>query len=152
MKFPTRPNSKLARVAIAAAGFWTAFAIGFVLLNRHRHGAEWNTLTDLFLLTVALPAGVAAIAIAFWAAGRRVAKILVVAVYVGAAATAGLSAYVHYLDGKAVESSRNQAAEHQEQLETKYGKKCAQYKDASNPFDYLVCLDKEEEQDAQKKQ
>jgi hypothetical protein len=149
MKFPGRPNSILARLAISGLGLWAAFAIGLVLYNRHRNGTEWDTLTDLFLLVVAVPIGIIAIAIALWAAGRHASKALVLTAIIGAAAIGAQSLYMEHLENTAIESSIRRADEHQARLEATYGGKCAPYRSTENPYTYSLCL-KKEESDAQK--
>lgn len=150
MKFPDRPNSILARIAISGLGLWAAFSIGFVLFNRYRNGADWDNLTDLFLLAIALPVGASAAAIASWAAGRRAAAVLILMAIIGTAAIGGRSLYVKHLESEAIESSIRQADEDRRRLEAKYGSKCARYKGTENRYAYSICLEKQE-RDAQKR-
>lgn len=138
MKLSFESKSAFARFVIIALGIWISCSIGFVLFNRHQSGTDWDSLTDLFLIAIGIPIAVMSAAIAMWAAGRRAVTSVACLAIVGSLAAFAWSLYLD--DQKA-----RQAADYATWLESEYGRECARFKDSENPFDFVFCLEDQEQ-------
>lgn len=144
MNIPERPKSIPARVALSMLCLWIAFSIAFVLLNRYDNGSDWDGVADLLLLAVGCPVAFIALGTAVWAAGRRFSLAILFAALACFALFVGWSFYDEH---KTRELSTKHQAARQAELESKYGAECDKEKHADNPYDYLICLDVQEQND-----
>jgi hypothetical protein len=119
-----------------------ALSIGFVLINRYNNGSHWDGLVDLLLLVVGCPVALLSLGVAAWVAGKHISLALFGISATGVALIVGLSIYN---EREATKLSLVHQAARRADLEAKYGAKCAKEKDSENPYDYLVCLEVQEQ-------
>lgn len=153
MNIPEQPKSKLTRAGIATLAIWISAAIFIVLVNRYRNGSEWDSITDLFLLALFLPASLLSLGVASWAIGRRAALAALGIALAGVAASVGWSTYHTHRETKAAQAAEARSMKHSAQRETTFGARCASEKlraKSGNIDPYQICLRLEAELEANK--
>ncbi|MFC0682610.1 hypothetical protein ACFFGH_32680 [Lysobacter korlensis] len=112
------------RLAVAVGALWFAGVVCFVLWNRYRYGSDFDSIPDLLLLGLALPAAAVALVASFWVLGARGSKYLLSALALVLACSGGLYAYNGYQARQEAEREKQERAEYRASLERQFGAEC----------------------------
>jgi hypothetical protein len=140
-----RPSSALFRGLLAALGLWISFACAFVIFGRIQPSNDWTSLSDLFLLAVAVPVGVSALGFGLWLIGKR--GTILIAIALSSLSVLALAVWFALAIRESNASAERRGLEDRsrQQLELRHERVCGPLRGSDNPFDHSVCVRVEEQ-------